>query len=231
MIFPERVVSVGPGDRVLEVGPGLSPHPKATVLLDLEYDDEEAYLRQVGQKQLTERPHGVVTYKGGRFPFETKEFDYTICAQVLEHVEDVPAFLSEVFRVSRRGYIEYPTIYYEYLYNFFVHRQLLRMKEGVLLYLPKSETQLEKFIGVQRGFHRSLELGHDSFVVALRPIMFEGFEWNGPFEVRKALSIDELVVSSDSVPPAARAADATHTPLIARIWRRLLRLRQMAGNG
>lgn len=222
MIFPERVVNVRPGDRVLEVGPGLTPHPKSTVLLDLEYENEEAYLRQIGQKESKIRPQGVITYKGGSFPFDTKEFDYVICAQVLEHVENVPQFLGEIFRVSKSGYFEYPTIYYEYLYNFFVHTHLLHKKGNILLYLPKSETVIDEFVAVQKGFHKSLELGHESLVVALRPIMFEGFEWDQPFKVQKATSIAELALSADMI-PRAPAMGNFRTPLLKRVWRHTIR--------
>ncbi|MBL0358841.1 MAG: methyltransferase domain-containing protein [Chitinophagaceae bacterium] len=64
----------------------------------------------------TDKP--VVTYDSEVFPFADKEFDYVVCSHVLEHVDNVDQFLSEVQRVGKRGYLEFPTVYYDYLYNF-----------------------------------------------------------------------------------------------------------------
>ena len=42
MFFPERILSIKPGDRVLDVGPGGTPHPRADVLLERNFDQMEA---------------------------------------------------------------------------------------------------------------------------------------------------------------------------------------------
>ena len=44
-----------------------------------------------------------------KLPFKDKEFDFVIASHVVEHVEDISYFLSELSRVGKKGYIEVPT--------------------------------------------------------------------------------------------------------------------------
>ena len=44
-----------------------------------------------------------------KLPFNDKEFDYIICAHVIEHVNDPIFFKKEIERVGKSGYIELPT--------------------------------------------------------------------------------------------------------------------------
>ena len=120
-----------------------------------------------------------------------------------------------MFRVARRGYLEYPTVYYEYLYNFAVHRQLVNFDAGELRYLPKSETGLQRFQPVHDLFYHSLELGYSDLVEDLKDAMFQGFEWNAPFRVRRATGIGELATQA----PAALGA----LPPLSRHLRRIVR--------
>ena len=43
-------------------------------------------------------------------PFKDKEFDFVIASHVLEHVDNIEKFISELERISNKGYIELPTI-------------------------------------------------------------------------------------------------------------------------
>lgn len=213
MFFPELIRSIDPSDRVLEIGPGGTPYPRADVLLEHRFDDDMALLQRGGAPSLKTSKQ-VVFYDGGDFPFHDNEFDYVICSHVIEHVGDIEAFCSEMFRVAKKGYLEFPTIYYEYLYNFSVHLQLIGYQSGELLHISKESSGLNAFRSVQTLFYRALELGYSDLVDDLKSTMFIGFEWTEPFKVRRVASIDEL----------AQDPSGLHAmPRTARYARRLLR--------
>ncbi len=65
-------------------------------------------------------------------------------------------FVSEICRVARKGYIEYPRIYYEYLYNFREHRNILRRRGDTICWMPKSAMGLDRFFEVNKFFYESL---------------------------------------------------------------------------
>ncbi len=192
MFFPDRIRAIRPTDRVLEIGPGSTPHPRSDVFLEKIFQDPCEEIEQRGNTPQLCTEKEIVYYDGGSFPCKDKEFDYTICSHVIEHIEDVETFLSEIFRVSAKGYIEYPTIYYEYLYNFKVHVNFLKKWNGKLYYLPKSQTMLDQFMPVQRLLLDSLNKGYSDLVDDLREVMFEGFEWLNPFDVERAVWIEQV---------------------------------------
>lgn len=189
MFFPEKIKNIKENDRVLEIGPGGTPFQRSDVFLELNYDNEEIFKLQRGntEKLITEKP--VFFYNGSKFPFSDGEFDYIVCSHVLEHVENISLFLSEIFRVSSKGYFEYPTIIYEYLFNIDVHVNIIKFERNTLYYMKKSETNLMDFKAVQLFFLNALENGYDSYVNDLKEFMFEGFEWSRPF---KCLEINDI---------------------------------------
>jgi SAM-dependent methyltransferase len=143
MFFPQLIKNIQTGDKVLEIGPGAGPHPRSDVFLELKLDSEEEYVKQFGQDKKLQTEKEIVFYDGTKFPFTDKQFDYVICSHVLEHVPDVEYFLSEVFRVSRKGYFEYPLITYEYLFNFDVHFNFLKWDGKKLVYKKKEHYAFE----------------------------------------------------------------------------------------
>ena len=44
-----------------------------------------------------------------KLPFKDNEFDFVITSHVIEHVDDFQFFISEIERISKKGYIELPT--------------------------------------------------------------------------------------------------------------------------
>lgn len=213
MFFPERIRAIGPRDRVLEIGPGSKPHRRSDVLLEHSFDDETA-LRQRGGTPPLKTSKEIVFYDGKDFPFKDKEFDYVICSHVIEHVTDVEKFCSEMFRVATKGYLEFPTVYYEYLYNFSVHLQLLNYRAGELRYMSKADSGLSAFAAIQSMFYRSLEMGSSDLVDDLKLLMFQGLEWDRPFPVRRVNSIGELTQESPEL---------HQIPVFTRYARRILR--------
>lgn len=200
MFFPERITKIESTHRVLEIGPGADPHPRSDVLLELEYDSQEEYASQFGHDRKLVTDKRIVFYDGKKFPFADKEFDYIICAHVLEHVDDVDFFLSEVFRVANSGYMEYPLAYYEYLYNFDVHLNYVKFDEGVLKYMKKKDSHLQEFKPAQDFLFQALLKGHSKFIDDLLPFFMEGFEWEAPFSSRQVFKFEEVCFVNPKLP-------------------------------
>ena len=216
MFFPELIKSIKTSDRVLEIGPGGNPHPRSDVLLEKKFDDPGEAREQRGNTLELSTKKQIVFYEGDSFPFADNEFDYTICSHVLEHVDNVEQFLSEIFRVSSKGYLEYPTVYYEYLYNFNVHVNFIKYNNNTLYYLKKNETEIHRFKFIQNLFLQSLDKGYTKLVDDLKDVMFEGFEWSSEFHIDKANSIDELVLEEvelplyTEIPQSSSTSDKSH---------------------
>ncbi len=201
MFFPEKVKSIQHGDLVLEIGPGGSPHPRSDVFLEMIYTDAASAEAQRGFAPELKTKKKIIYYDGGIFPFKDKEFDYVICSHVIEHVPDVQSFLKEMFRVAKKGYMEYPLIYYDYIYDFPEHLTFLKLQEKTLFYLPKNETPLSKFSAVNKFFYESLKAGHICLNLALKNEMFEGFEWTEPFEIQRTNEISNVCWKNIKINP------------------------------
>jgi len=201
MFFPEKIKSIEPDDYVLEIGPGGAPHPRADVFLEKTFEDEKIAEAQRAFTPKLKTTKKIVYYNGGVFPFQDKEFDYVICSHVLEHIMDIESFLGEIFRVATKGYIEYPLIYYDYIYNISEHLTLLKFNQGKLLYLPKSMTSLSEFSEVNRLFYESLKAEHYCLVDALKQEFFEGFEWFKPFKIERTTKISDVCWENIKINP------------------------------
>jgi len=84
--------------NILDIGCGYNASKFAKVICDVQdlsnYYDDKKFIR------LTEK----------KLPFKDKEFDFVVASHVIEHVEDIDFFIKELERVSRKGYIELPTM-------------------------------------------------------------------------------------------------------------------------
>jgi len=225
MFFADRIISIKPTDRVLEIGPGGSPHPRSNVLLERVFTSEEA-AAQRGHAPGLSGKHDIVYFEGGRFPFDDMAFDYVICSHVLEHVEDVPAFVAELCRVAPRGYLEFPTVYYDYIYNFRVHRSFLYYTSEEIRWMSKDIVPLAVFKPVQKFFYHSLNAGFDEMVVSLKDQFFTGFEWSGPVVTREVTDLAEVCPVDDSFvfpPNPLKPPPVKSIELLKEVIRRVLR--------
>ena len=96
--FIEKILSSNPNWKILDIGCGYNANKYANVICDIQ-DLSKFYPNKLFTK-LTEK----------KLPFKDKEFDFVIASHVMEHVEDVDFFISELERISNKGYIEVPTI-------------------------------------------------------------------------------------------------------------------------
>lgn len=226
MFFAERVRSIKKTDRVLEVGPGGTPHPRSDVLLEYRFDSEREAEGQRGYAPPLRSRKPVIHYTGTKFPFSDQEFDYVICSHVIEHVADVTQFVKELNRVAKAGYLEYPTVYYDYVYNFPEHVSLLKLQEGRLFWMAKTDCGLTQFKSIQHLFYLSLVRYHYDFVEDLKLFFFEGFEWQQPIEVVRTSCLEDLVYKNPEIP--IKKPKQSHS--LGAIVRRLAKLFQSPRN-
>ena len=96
-LYIENFLSSKPDWNILDIGCGYSANKYANIICDVEdlskvYKDKK-FIRLIDKK----------------LPFKDKEFDFVIASHVMEHVEDVDFFISELQRIASKGYIEVPT--------------------------------------------------------------------------------------------------------------------------
>ncbi len=83
--------------KVLDIGCGYSANDYATTICDIQ-DLSKHYNDRNFVKLIDEN-----------LPFTDNEFDFVVASHVIEHVKDPKKFITELERVSKKGYIELPT--------------------------------------------------------------------------------------------------------------------------
>ena len=84
--------------NILDIGCGYNANKFAKVICDVQ--DLSNHYQDKKFIRLTEK----------KLPFKDKEFDFVVASHVMEHVEDVDFFIKELERVSKKGYVELPTM-------------------------------------------------------------------------------------------------------------------------
>lgn len=189
-----------PDKRVLEIGPGAFPYPRADVLCDrYSRNDREAF-SQDGNLDRPAYAQPLILYSGARTPFVDGAFDYVICSHVLEHVpaEDIHSFVAELTRIGRSGYLEFPSYVVELLSNVGVHRWLINVVGGEIRLLAKSCIQnfVEEVSGAIGPVFEQLVAespAYQSVYLSYLPVWIIGLEWEGTISFRIVDSLDELL--------------------------------------
>lgn len=83
--------------KILDLGCGYTANENATIIADLQ--DLSSFYNTKNFVQINDK----------KLPFKDKEFDFVISSHVIEHVKDFQFFISEIERISLKGYIELPT--------------------------------------------------------------------------------------------------------------------------
>ena len=96
--FVEQTLSLNENWNILDIGCGYGANKYAGTICDVQ--DLSKYYLNKNFIRLVEK----------KLPFKDNEFDFVIASHVMEHVEDVEFFIKELERVSKRGYIELPTM-------------------------------------------------------------------------------------------------------------------------
>ena len=90
-----------PNWSILDLGGGSDAFTSATTVFDIE-DYSSLYT--------TKR---FVQGEACSTPFDDKEFDFVTACHIIEHVKDPKAFCGELMRIGKRGYIEFPTPFFD----------------------------------------------------------------------------------------------------------------------
>lgn len=222
MFFPSLIKSVRKSDRVLEVGPGLTPHPRSDTLLEYEFSQADLVRQRGGADvgKVLQDPR-LAFYNGNEFPFDDNTFDYVIASHVIEHVPNPAKFLSEIFRVGGgRGYMEYPLPSYEFMFDFDTHLNFIWFDEcrNSLNYVSKHDTDIEMFAAITAMNRQSFTNGWDDLVRNNLENYAQGFEYHKPFAVnrQKDFSGLDLKWTSSGVTFERRAVR-----YVERVFRRL----------
>lgn len=122
---------------VLEVGSGGNPYFRANVLLDA----FEVTRQRHWAPLVADRP--TVLGAVERLPFRDQAFDFVIASHVLEHSSDPEAFLSELQRVARAGYVEVPDAFMERLNPYRDHRLEITVRNETLIVRKKNSWKVD----------------------------------------------------------------------------------------
>ena len=95
--YIQTVLSGKKNWQVLDIGCGYTANEFATTICDVQ--DLSKFYVDKNFVRLTDK----------QLPFKDDQFDFVIASHVIEHVDDLKFFISELERVSKKGYIELPT--------------------------------------------------------------------------------------------------------------------------
>ena len=93
----QSILSKNTNWKVLDIGCGYTANEFATTICDTQ-DLSKFY-----------KSKDFIKLDNKILPFKNNHFDFVIASHVLEHVDDPKFFISELERVSTKGYIELPT--------------------------------------------------------------------------------------------------------------------------
>ncbi|MGV8108436.1 methyltransferase domain-containing protein [Methanospirillum sp.] len=201
MFFPDRIKGIRKSDKVLEIGPGSAPHSRSDIYLEKFFYSKEEEHAQRGYSPSKNLEKPIYYYDGKKFPFSNNEFDYVICSHVLEHVplDELRTFFSEMTRVSSKGYIEFPNIFYELINYQDVHLWFMNYRDGKILFLDKSLfTSNNIHMGYRELFYANIDDRYANNLFSIyKDFFFCGFEWENKIDYEFIDNFNELVTNED----------------------------------
>lgn len=189
------VRELGSTARVVDVGGGAKPFPRADYVIDALPFEGRAALGQVEvacEPRYTKDTWRKLDLCEHRpWPFPDKYFDYATCSHLLEDVRDPIWICSELCRVARAGYIEVPSrvveqslgVEHPSYAGYYHHRWLISCEGGCLEFRHKPHV---------------LHAVHDAIVASVGTLWainerysITTLEWSDSFAYREVLEFDE----------------------------------------
>lgn len=100
-----------PAWKVVDVGPGRHPHPRADVYVDRNPEMLEP-LKDAGKTTI------LASLEEGLPEIPDGAFDFAFCSHVLEHILEVQKAADTLARIAKRGTIVMPSVYKDALFCF-----------------------------------------------------------------------------------------------------------------
>jgi len=137
-----RMFSVPRGQKVLDIGGGDGPFPRADVICEKFVSDNSERTNPI----FAEQP--LVVGDIENLPFADKSFDFVYCSHILEHVQNPESAVNEIVRIGKRGYIEVPSEYLETTATSTpAHLWTIRKAEdGTLIFRKKVSGQIQPHV-------------------------------------------------------------------------------------
>jgi SAM-dependent methyltransferase len=133
-------MGLSPRQRVLDVGSGHKPSPRADFLVDRYMDNRQR------MAHLATHDKPFVQADLCHLPFTDKAFDYSVAHHVIEHVDQPQTALEELMRVSQRGHITCPSLFWELLHpQREYHKWVILLVDGKLVFYEKSRLPMPPF--------------------------------------------------------------------------------------
>jgi hypothetical protein len=167
--FSEIIDQLPDNFVVLDVGGAASPTKRANYVIDYATFNEIAWdLAKGGGDVMFSKDsyiqHDICSRE--KWPFEDKQFDYSICSHVLEDIRDPIWVCSEIIRVSKAGYIEIPARIYEQKFGIEAkkftgashHRWLIDLFENKLRFTFKNFYVHSKVLNKNRRLPKKSDL-------------------------------------------------------------------------
>ncbi len=86
--------------KILDIGCNLAAVEYAQTVADIQ--DFSKFYHEKNKK--------FILIQNKTLPFKDNEFDFVYASHVIEHIDDVSFFISELKRISKQGYIELPSL-------------------------------------------------------------------------------------------------------------------------
>jgi glycosyltransferase involved in cell wall biosynthesis len=153
-------IFISPDWLVLDVGSGDNPFRRADVLLDREIGES---IHRAGKELKIEKGKNLIVGDALSMPFKDRAFDFVIASHIAEHIDDPSKFCEELHRIAKKGYIETPGPFSDFLLNESYHkwRVFKRGKEIVFLEKTNFKSPSETFYRIfylnqTHPFHKPL---------------------------------------------------------------------------
>ena len=177
----ETEIAIPADWRVLDVGSGDCPHPRADVLADRYLGATEHRCGRV----LTVDDRPTLLADACSLPFATRAFDFVIASHIAEHVPNPLRLCDELRRVSRAGYIETPGPLTDYLLGERFHVWSVRARRGQLLFRPLLAPRNSLGRWISQVFYAFFYMGEQRERRTWHPRLFHRRLWGSPLRRAK----------------------------------------------